>query len=406
MKLTVRYASLTLPAIREMKFLKYNISKDGHMKENILIVDDEKDILTTLNLLLEMEGYSVTCALNGEEAMVRFREKTFDLILTDIRMPVMDGLELLRKVKEADKETEVIVLTGHGTLENAIGALKDGGAFDFLQKPLNDIDHLLISVSHALERRRLRQQVLHSQKTEAIATVAAGIAHEFNNTLSGVMGYVDLLELHLAGNAKPKEYTKKIKPICLRMSDLSRQLLTYAKGGQYYPFPLSFRSLLEKELPKIQSAVPPDIEIEKYCLYDTDTVKADPLQIQIVLKELIRNAAEAMEGKKGRIRVVLEECVSGNISSVLAKPAGRKYLCLTVADDGKGMDEKTKSRIFDPFFSTKFAGRGMGMATVYGIIQKHDGDILVESEPGRGTKIKIYLPLFTEQCFVMAKIQD
>jgi len=127
------------------------------MKDNILIVDDEADILSMLQFAFSTEKFKVTTASNGKDALKIFRNGNFDLVLTDIKMPVMDGLELLRCLKEAKPNVEVIVLTGYASLENAIEALKDGGAFDFIQKPLDDINHLIIIVKRALERRRLKK---------------------------------------------------------------------------------------------------------------------------------------------------------------------------------------------------------------------------------------------------------
>jgi len=128
------------------------------MKENILIVDDEVDILSMLQFAFSTEAFKVTTASNGKEALNLIRNGNFDLVLTDIKMPVMDGLELLRCLKEKKADVEVIVLTGHASLENAVEALKDGGAFDFIQKPLDDIAHLVIVVKRALERRRLKKE--------------------------------------------------------------------------------------------------------------------------------------------------------------------------------------------------------------------------------------------------------
>ena len=124
------------------------------MNEKILIIDDEKDILTFLDSILTDEGFQVRSALRGEEAIEIFKSDPFDLVITDIRMPGMDGLEVVRQIKQTDKDMEIIILTGHATLEDAIQALRDDGAYDYLKKPLEDIDKLFIAVGEALERRK------------------------------------------------------------------------------------------------------------------------------------------------------------------------------------------------------------------------------------------------------------
>ena len=128
------------------------------MNEKILIIDDEKDILTFLDSALTDEGFQVRSALSGAEAIEIFKSDTFDLVITDVRMPGMNGLEVIRQIKQIDEDMEIIILTGHATLENAIQALKENGACDFLKKPLEDIAGFFASVSKALERRRLRKE--------------------------------------------------------------------------------------------------------------------------------------------------------------------------------------------------------------------------------------------------------
>lgn len=125
------------------------------MKEKILIVDDEPDILITLKKILQDEGFLITCISNGKEAIDFFKADSFDLVITDLKMPGIDGLEVLRQIKKVNANTEVIILTGYGTIENAIEALKNDGAYDFITKPLEDIDQLIITVNKALERRSL-----------------------------------------------------------------------------------------------------------------------------------------------------------------------------------------------------------------------------------------------------------
>ncbi len=125
------------------------------MNENILIVDDEPDILEFIKSILENHEFSVKCAQSGEEAIKYFRIEPFALVITDIKMPKMDGFELIKQVKKLDSETEIIFMTGFPTIDNALAALKNFGAFDFFTKPLKDIEQLVVTINKALERRRL-----------------------------------------------------------------------------------------------------------------------------------------------------------------------------------------------------------------------------------------------------------
>jgi len=125
------------------------------MNEKILVIDDEPDILKTLEMTLSQEGYHVTTATGGEAALEIFRRQTFELVITDMRMPGMDGIEVIRQVKDLDPDVEAIVLTGYATLENAVLSLRNVGAFDYLTKPLENIDEIFMAVEKALEKRRL-----------------------------------------------------------------------------------------------------------------------------------------------------------------------------------------------------------------------------------------------------------
>ena len=125
------------------------------MDNRILLIDDEPDILSTLEMTLNQEAYSVATATGGEAALELFRKQPFDLVITDMRMPGIDGVKVIRRVKALDPDVEVLMLTGYATLENAVTVLRNTGAFDYLTKPLEDIDDLLMVVEKALEKRRL-----------------------------------------------------------------------------------------------------------------------------------------------------------------------------------------------------------------------------------------------------------
>jgi CheY-like chemotaxis protein/two-component sensor histidine kinase len=176
------------------------------------------------------------------------------------------------------------------------------------------------------------------------------------------------------------------------MANLSDQLLAYARGGKYQPKIVSIHQFLENTVPVLKHLINPDIGIETDFSEDILNIEADLTQMQMVLSAVLINSSEAIEGD-GRIRIttsveeVDEEFVKHHPS---LKPG--PCVCLTIEDDGKGMDQETRSRIFEPFFTTKFQGRGLGMASAYGIIKNHDGWISVYSELGVGTAIRIYLP--------------
>ena len=242
------------------------------------------------------------------------------------------------------------------------------------------------------KRKQMQEELLKSRKMEAIATLAGGVAHEFNNALMGIMGNIELLKMDLPEEKRRDRYFEAMRGSGHRMSRLTDQLLAYAQGGKYQPKNLKLDAFVIQTLQILQHDLSPEVRVETHFSKDISHIKADNAQMQMVLSAILANSNEAIEDE-GIIRIAAE---NKDIDEDFTKQhPGLKpgsYVCLTIEDDGEGMDEETKDGIFEPFFTTKFQGRGMGMAAVYGIIKSHDGWIYVDSERGKGTVVRIYLP--------------
>ena len=242
------------------------------------------------------------------------------------------------------------------------------------------------------ERKRLGAQLQEAQKMEVIYTLAEGIAHQFNNALAAVTGNIELLKMGLQDGRKIEEYIESIKSSANQMAHLTSQLLAYARGGKYNPQPMPLSNFVRNALPLIRPTIDPGITIETDLPPDTFEAKADHTQMQMVLSAIITNANEAVEGQ-GRITISTKNVDVSEAflrDRIPLKPG--HYVSISVEDDGKGMDEEVKNRIFDPFFTTHVIGRGLGMATADAIVRNHGGWISVDSEPGKGTVVRIYLP--------------
>jgi len=242
------------------------------------------------------------------------------------------------------------------------------------------------------EKKRLEAQLQEGLKMEAIATLAGGVAHEFNNALMGIMGNIELLKMDLPEDETRDKYFERMKGSGHRMSRLTAQLLAYAEGGKYQPKNLKLDDFVIQTLPILQHDLNPDVRVETHFPRDISYIKADYAQMQMVLSAILANSNEAIEDT-GLIKIAAEN-IDLDEDFINHRPGLKPgpYVCLTVEDDGEGMDEETRNGIFEPFFTTKFQGRGMGMAAVHGIVRNHDGWISVDSELGRGTKVQIYLP--------------
>jgi len=247
----------------------------------------------------------------------------------------------------------------------------------------------IVILNDISERKRMEEQLQQAQKMESISTLAGGIAHQFNNALSVITGNLELLTMSLPENNEYNENIEPIKKSSYRMSNLTSQLLAYAQGGRYNPKIVSLSQFINDTLPLIRHSISPVIQIEPDLMQTKVNIETDLTQMQMVLSAVVTNAAEAIEGQ-GRIRMITGE---KEIESNHPYLASGRYVCLSIEDDGKGMDEETRNRMFEPFFTTNFQGRGLGMAAVYGIIQNHGGWVSVESELGTATVVNIYLPV-------------
>ena len=244
------------------------------------------------------------------------------------------------------------------------------------------------------EKERLEDQLQQSRRMDAIATLAGGIAHQFNNSLSTIIGNIELLAMDLSDNESIPKYIKPMKESVYRMTDLTDQLLAYARGGKYQPKVFLLTDFVRNTLPLLEHTVKSSVHIETDLPNDILHVMADVTQIQMAMSAIISNASEAIE-EKGRIIVSCNNLMitDETVKDYSGLKPGR-YVSLSIEDDGKGMDENIKNRVFEPFFSTKFHGRGLEMAAVYGIMKNHNGWISIESEKNKGTKTVIYLPAY------------
>ena len=296
-------------------------------------------------------------------------------------------------VEQVIKSGKIIEHANHTILINKDGTeivLADSAA------PILDTGKNIIGVvlvfRNITEKRKIEAHLQQSLKMEAIANLAGGIAHEFNNALAGTSGNIELLQMKLPDDENIDKYAERMKDSVHRMVGLTSQLLAYARGGKYQVKTMSLKDLVEDTLPVLQHNIAHSLRVETDLPDDISNVKVDPTQIRMVLSAVLTNASEAME-EKGRIRIIIrneqiDEVSAKNNPNLKPGP----YVCLTIEDEGKGIEKENIHKVFDPFFTTKFQGRGLGMAAAYGVIRNHGGSISLYSELGKGTAVRIYLP--------------
>ena len=256
---------------------------------------------------------------------------------------------------------------------------------------------LLVFMADVSETKRLQEQLIQSQKMEAIGTLAGGIAHDFNNILFAVTGFTELALDNLTEGHPARGYLTRVLDAARRAGDMTRQILTFSrKTGPEEAQPLSLQPIVKEALKFIRGSIPSTIEITQHIEPDLDKILGNVSQIHQVLMNLFTNAAYAMGKGKGTLHVELSEVeVDPAFASLHPPMSPGRHIKLTVADTGPGIPPEIMNRIFEPYFTTKPVGEGtgLGLAVVHGIVSRHGGAITVESAPGKGTSFHVYFPV-------------
>ena len=245
------------------------------------------------------------------------------------------------------------------------------------------------------ETKRAEERLRQTQKLESIGLLAGGIAHDFNNLLTGIIGNASLA-LEESVGAEPAKRIGEVIRSAERAATLTRQLLAYSGRGRFIIHDIDVSEAVNGIADLVQFSIPKSVALQISVTRRLPLVQMDPSQLQQVLMNLVINAGEAIgEGNPGKVAISTS---LARFDSVFTDSAGQqiepgRYVCIEVRDTGHGISEDARSKIFDPFFTTKFAGRGLGLAAVAGIIRAQKGAIVVESEPGRGSAFSVYLPL-------------
>jgi len=242
------------------------------------------------------------------------------------------------------------------------------------------------------ERRQLEERIADAKKLESLGLLAGGIAHDFNNLLSGVMGYASLLKTKLDPKSAGYRYADHIETASTHAKDLTAQLLAFARGGQYELRRINLNQVVLDSVRMLRLSMPRAVKLTTRLTSRLRWVDADPTQMAQVITNLFTNAVEAMPAG-GQITIRTENASFDRDAA--ARPPHLDpgpYAHLSVSDTGRGIAAKTLAKVFEPFYSTKGVGHGLGLSAVYGIMRNHHGAVTIESEPDQGTTVHVYLP--------------
>ena len=249
------------------------------------------------------------------------------------------------------------------------------------------------------QRRRLEARIQHAQKLESLGALAGGLAHDLNNLLVGILGNADLARSELPEDSALRERMEAVIAAGQRAARLSNQMLAYSGKGGFITRPLNLSHWVHDMVRLLKIDLPKNAVLRCKLPRQLPAIEADPAQVRQLVGNLLTNACDALGKDQGLVtlstrtmdcdRVYLDRCL-------LEAPPGT-YVVFEVSDTGCGMDPNTLEKIFDPFFTTKFAGRGLGLAAVLGIVRGHHGTLEVESQPGRGTTVRVLFPISAEE---------
>ena len=361
------------------------------MKTNILVVDDERDFAKMLSEHLELRGFSTAVAFDGYKALSWLNENSCEIVLLDLGLPGINGIDVLPQIKEAHPFVQVIILTGADDINIAITGMKLG-ATDYLIKPVT-FDTLFASIRDA-QTRRIDQKdslrMIETSKMAAFGVLAEGVAHEIMNPVNVMLASAGWMEDLLGDDtalpaherAEMSSSLTKIREHGMRCKDIVAKLLAFGGRIDPTPKPLQINDFLVELIKKKRKrAEQLGVDIQGEFAADLPMIFLPPAEFAVALENIIDNSLDAMEEKGGVLRITTS--LEGNFCN------------LAVSDTGIGIAKADLVRIFEPFFSTKDVGKGtgLGLSICYRMVKGMGGEIQVESKEGEGTTLFVRLPV-------------
>ncbi|WP_242342493.1 ATP-binding protein [Anaeromyxobacter terrae] len=369
--------------------------KDAPKPARILVVDDNEGLVENLCEILDGAGYSARGAGSCKEALAAARDG-FDVALVDLRLPDGDGTALAPQLKELSPDGEVVLLTGFATLESAVAAVR-AGACAYLVKPCAT-QELLVTVEQAMrqvrlhgEKRELSRRAQMAERLAAVGTMTAGLSHEIRNPLNAAALQLSVLERRIQRLQKDTQ-GPLLEPLTLvrdeirRLDHILEDFLQFARPREFVARPVEVAPLLNRILDLLGAqAERREVRLERD-LEAVPPVAGDEERLRQVLVNFGLNALEAVKDG-GLVRVSCRE-----VPAAAGSSDGPRQVAIIVDDDGPGVPPESRDRIFEPFFTSKAKGSGLGLSIVHAIVTQHGGTITVADSPEGGARFVLELP--------------
>lgn len=370
----------------------------------VLIVDDVQEDAVLVLRELKRCGFdpSYERVDTAETMSGALQRRNWDIIISDYRMPRFSGPQAIALLKQSGLDIPCFVVSGTVGEETAAACMR-AGASDYIMKDAlarlaPAIERELREAQSRREKHLAEERFRQAQKTESVGRLAGGVARDFNNVLTAIMGYSNFLANGPAQNSTWREDVEEIRKASERAASLTRQLLAFSRRQALQPRVIDLNAEIVDIEKMLQRIMGDDVRWSTHLSPNLWHVKADPGQIQQVLMNLAVNARDAMpEGGKFTIRTENLELTTSPPGSDFAIQLG-SYVVMSATDTGIGMDEETQTHIFEPFFTTKekSKGTGLGLAMVYGVVKQSGGYISVDCKQGQGATFRLYLPRVQE----------
>ena len=397
------------------------------MQYNILFIDDESGVLEALEWTFADEPYGCLTCKTPVEALRLMEEIDFAVVVSDQRMPEMDGTELLEKIKHQWPATIRILMTAYQEMDIVLDAINKGHVYNLIFKPWDEMElkrviktavddyklrntsdgsqqlksetNQLVPLNHRLELKNqyLMERLQQAQKMEALGNLAGGIAHDFNNILMAVNVNAELAVLNLPKESPVSDRLEQILSAGMRAKDLVNQIFTFSRNAEIETGLIQVSSIVEETLKLFRSSLPANITVQQD-IQSGALVSADATHIHQVVMNLLTNASHAMSDTGGVLGISLFEVqINEDDLDLKAHLIPGRFVTLTVCDTGQGIPSEVQNKILDPFFTTKKRGEGtgLGLSVTHGIVKQYGGVIDFDSESGSGSTFHVYLPIVT-----------
>ncbi|MBK7977250.1 MAG: PAS domain S-box protein [Deltaproteobacteria bacterium] len=347
-------------------------------------------VATALDAIITIDAAGVVHSFNPAA------EQIFGYSASEV---VGQSIRMLMPEEVAERAAELLrwyLRRGLGSIGEGTGRHKDGTIFpiELAVTALGTEDRRLFTgvVRDITRRKRAEAALVAASRMEATVTLAGGVAHDFNNLMAVVLTNTEILRRDLAERSEDLALVEEISDLARRGGDLAKQLVAFARGGKTRSVPVDLNNVVEEVLALQRRSIPRQVRMNVDLQRDLALIEADPTQMGQVVVNLSINAVEAT-GESGQVSIRTRNVeVDEEMARTRAGLRPGPYVCLTVRDEGAGMDAATVARVFEPFFTTKFHGRGLGLAAVYGIVKNHSGHVGVTSATGEGSTFDVFVP--------------